>query len=499
MTALRKSVTKMHAPFLQLPQVKTNKTVIRISSGVSQLFADDYLIEGTPKNMWRRLNRPAKKQEPILVPEGKHEKPSLVFGSIIEDNGNYRLFYKSFQGYPFEEDSKKSNREKHKIGKSPVFVADSNDGFNFLRPKLKNAVIPETNIVFNEELDDFCVMQDTSPDCKKTERYKMLCSADNWWSGLSAAVSPDGVSWKWKKKYAVPFFGDRCSFWYDPIRKKYIAWSRDYQIKELRVIFHAETNTFPEWNFGLTNAKCKCGSRQGIQPKIVVEPDRNDNANEQIYSGYAFMYGGMYFAYLEMFHTQFMRIDTQLACSRDGLRWKRLCDRDIFLPNGEYGDFDAFWAVPTYNPPILKDGKLLIHYNGRSTPHGSDGFEHVKPGQDGCFGVAVLREDGFVSMDTLGTAGELRTKLLSAAPDVNTIEVNCIPFDQRKEAEPMQMDLLIEDKDGNMTECWNIESPADSNPDWFPVFLKKKLPAEFRLVFRQKNARLYSFRLKSKE
>lgn len=445
----------------------------------SQLFVDDHLIANI-SSVHRRLNRPDKQPEPIMVADRKWEGIAVYYGSVLQHRGQLWLYYITGQG--LQELNYSQFRERYGYGKHPICLASSKDGHVFHKEPIEGAVLTGTNIVIDDPVDCFGLVKDEL-EKDPSKRFKLLASRGNWWAGLTPATSPDGIQWTWGEPHAVTYFGDRCSYWIDPIRKKHVAWSRCYPLMGGRVIVHKETEDFDRW-----------GDIRESHPKIVMMPDRNDHPMTQYYGGYAFWYRSLYLAYLEVYYVHSQRIDTLLASSRDGLRWQIVCDRDIFLPNGRHGEFDAYWIVPTFNPPVLKDGQLLIHYNGRPDPHGHPGFESVRPGMGGSIGLATLREDGFVSLDATGAQGNVETKLLKLPEARSALEINVGPFNTRPGYDPMEVLVELLNESGESLISFPIQSSSEPNPVWFRISLKLLLPQVLRLRFRLRNARLYSFR-----
>jgi len=443
----------------------------------SQLFIDDFLIANRT-SAHRRLNRPHKEREPFLVADQEWEGQSVLYGSIIEQDDEYWLYYKARNWtteFNFDQFQK-----KHGYGKYPVCVARSSDGVEFGKEPLEGAVHPDTNIVLDAQMDCFGVVRDVKEE-DPGQRFKLLAAEGNWWAGLTPAASPDGIRWTWGEPHAVAFFGDRCSYWYDPVRAKHIAWSRNYQLMGGRVIVHKETDDFSNWS-----------DIRASHPKLVMMPDRDDHPMTQFYGGYGFWYRSMYLAYLEVYYIHHQRIDTQLACSRDGIHWERLCDRDVFLPNGEHGEFDAYWIVPTFNPPVIRNGELLIHCNGRPDPHAQPGFTHVPPGMGGSFGLSRLREDGFVSLDATGSEGVVETKPLKLLMGRSRLELNVCPFNTRTGHDPMQVEVEVLTQSGEPMSSHTVRH--DPGKVWSVIELPVSLPEVIQLRFHMRNARLYSFR-----
>lgn len=444
----------------------------------SQLFVDDYLV-AQKTSVLRRLNRPRKEPQPLLEPEHEWEGQSLLYGVVIEHQGAHRLYYKTRE---WSTASDEEFRASHGFGKLNICLATSTDGVNFARDPVEGAVHAGTNIVVDDPIDCFGIVKDgAEPDPEK--RFKMLASAWTWRNGMSPATSPDGVRWQWGERYAIKHFGDRCAYWYDPVRQKHVAWSRNWQMVARRVIVHKDTDDFDQWS-----------EPQASPNKLVLAPDRDDHPDTQFYGGYGFWYRSMYLAYIEVFYVHLQRLDTQLACSRDGLTWQRLCDREIFLPNGEHGEHDAYWIVPTFNLPVCRDGEMLIHYHARPDPHRTPGFTHLQPGMGGVLGLSRLREDGFVSLDATGAEGVVETKPLELPADRSTLEVNICPFTTRPGIEPMRATVEVLDAAGELIETHQIPAPTDPQQVWHIIEPAQPLPDVICLRFRAVNARLYSFR-----
>lgn len=472
-------IVKLDAALLKKPSPATTNAEPISITGESQLFADDYLIARS-ESVHRRLNRPHKHREPVLMADRPWEGQGIVYGCVVPHEDQYRLYYKGEKTNTHLNYAE--HRKKYGYGKYSICMAQSQDGSAFEKPDVDGAVHTGTNIVADEQIDDFTILKDVA-DPDESRRFKMLASRGNWWAGLTPATSPDGIHWTWGKDYAVTFFGDRCSYWHDPVNGKHIAWSRNYKIIGGRVIAHKETADFANW-----------GHERESHPMIVMQPDRGDHEQVQFYGGYGFWYRSLYFAYLEVYYLNHHRIDTQLCCSRDGRKWTRLCDRDIFLPNGDHGEFDAYWVVPTFNAPILRDGKLLIHYGGRREPHPQPGFGCVAPGMGGAFALSTLREDGFVSLDATGAEGIVETKPLKTPETWSALEVNCCPFSTHSGTPPMDVKVeILADNDACIA-AYAIRPAPDPEQVWYRITPDQALPGTIRLRFRLRNARLYSFR-----
>ena len=433
----------------------------------SQLFVDDHLV-AEARSVHRRLNQPHKTRTPFLVPDRPWEGNSILYSCIIKDGAEYRLYYKAKNWSPLSDSPYRS---------TTINLATGTDGESFEKKPLADAAVPDTNIVLNDSIDDFTVARDPD-DPDPDQRYKLLASRGDWRKGLTPATSSDGISWTWGREHAVQDFGDRCAYWYDPIRKKHIAWSRNQPAYRKRVIFHTESDDLDAWT----------------PARLAIMPEAPDPPDTQIYGGYGFWYRSLYLAYIEVYEVAHQRLHTQLASSRDGLTWSRVCNHDMFLPNGNHGEFDAYWIVPTFNPPILKDKKLLIHYGGRPDPHKAAGFDHVAPGMGGSLALSSLREDGFVSLDATGEEGIVETHPVELGRDRKTLSLNVSPFHTDPSRDPMEAGVELLDQKGKSLSAYILDDDQTDRV-WFDIQPDHKMPDIVRLRFRLRNARLYSFRI----
>ncbi|MDP6039216.1 MAG: hypothetical protein QGG64_11755, partial [Candidatus Latescibacteria bacterium] len=388
-----------------------------------------------------------------------------LYSCVLEVDGAYRLYYKAKNWSPSGEGPYRS---------TTINLAQSDDALCFEKRPFPESVCEGTNIVLNDAIDDYTIVLDEK-DPDPDRRYKLLSSRGNWREGLTPATSSDGLQWIWGKPHAVRYFGDRMSYWYDPVREQHVAWSRNLKIHPKRIVVESTSEDFESWSY----------------PRIAMMTNSLDHPESQIYGSYGFWYESLYLAYVEIYEVAHQRLHTQLASSRDGENWQRLCDNDVFLPCGDHGAFDTYWIVPTFNPPVVAGGKMLIHYGGRPDPHKQANFEHVPPGMGGALGLSELRVDGFVSLDATGRPGTVQTHPMNLDGEARFLNVNVCPFNQRPGYEPMDVEVSIDG--AGSTRMWKIE-PDDSDPLWYQIDLGEPTRGAVSLTFRLKNARLYSFK-----
>ena len=131
-----------------------------------------------------------------------------------------------------------------------------------------------------------------------------------------------------------------------------------------------------------------------------------------------FPYESVYIGLVQMFCNRpgAIHLDIQLAVSRDGVRFTRVCDGDgrrvAFIPCGGIGEWDRFNNSIANNPPLVVGDELRFYYGGRTYRHGPyEGNDRGEAG--GGIGLATLRRDRFASLAASFDGGQIVTKPLT--------------------------------------------------------------------------------------
>jgi len=103
--------------------------------------------------------------------------------------------------------------------------------------------------------------------------------------------------------------------------------------------------------------------------------------------------------------------DLQLAVSRDARNFRRLGGRRPFLRLGMEGSFYSKWIWPVLQPLRMGD-ELWLYYWGTNSNHSSVVDPKAKE-LDSAISRAILRLDGFVSVDAAYSGGWLTTPPLT--------------------------------------------------------------------------------------
>lgn len=243
---------------------------------------------------------------------------------------------------------------------------------------------------------------------------------------LNFQVSSDGYEWRRTEQWLPS--GDEQNMSYDALEKQFIVtlkrggkYGRSHAI--------ATSPDFELWN----------------EPELVIEADDLDqelgrlhieeflataNAeylrtfpnttdwqwqNVDIYNAAVFRYEDLYLCLPAMYHARGRRWTShtlrfsliQLWCSHDLRHWERVANRETFIhwsPRGA-GAFDLCKNMPP-SYPVVRDDELWLYYNGNK----ENSHYPETDDENAAVHLAVLRRDGFVSLDAAVDEGTVVTK-----------------------------------------------------------------------------------------
>ena len=167
-----------------------------------------------------------------------------------------------------------------------------------------------------------------------------------------------------------------------------------------------------------------------LQPNFYNDPQVY---KVDVYNMGVFGYEGLYIGLPAMYHAvgpipNYPNTDgfhlIQLTCSRDLKRWRRLGDRQTFIGPSriDSGAYDLTQILPP-SAPVVRDDELWFYYTGlkwRSTfkyvgefPNGQHEMIPSRSRDAGGICLAVLRRDGFISLDAGEQEGQVMTQPFS--------------------------------------------------------------------------------------
>lgn len=391
-----------------------------------QLFIDDYFIEALD-GARRVLNKPRKLtvDEPLPIHfDRPWESPASQPGRVIYDEANrrFRMYYRTWTGE-----------------RSLLCALDSGDGLHWERPELGLVEIDGStrNNITNASAQHLSTIWDPYEQ-NEAYRWKQI---DNQPSGRSVAgekrwlarYSEDGYHWHLypegphsEQKMLFNFGSPAQTFGgvADP-DAPYIHYSQRGSNRRTRILGRRDSQDFLNWS----------GLRTVIDQDLLDPPGTEfyaagfDPANRTD--------GGVHVLMLHTFLTDLSEpyaiaeadrywgegetgpaalaariegfVETQLAVSRDTFSWQRF--REPFIARGEAGAWD--WGMIYTDGPILHDDQLWFFYMAGNLTHNGRSAQlwqkpYTTPTRRGK-GVAVLRRDGYVSVEAASFAPGILT------------------------------------------------------------------------------------------
>jgi hypothetical protein len=405
---------------------------IQLTPGVKQLFLDDYII-AEKSNLGRTMHTPEKRGAVM-----RSDIPSDGYGiqvrgapTWVKDEGKYKIIYLV-------------------MGKGPAF-ADSNDGLVWRKPSLglvnvdgsknNNHVRVDANAPWGTNLIEgyFYDPYDVNP----AQRYKGMLGD----LLRKPIVSSDGLHWTAFGENGVNS-GDEAQLNQDKKNNRFIMTVKSYDTYG-RAVSIAYSTDFKNWTSPVKIFGADALDQQ--LAKTIIQKRIND-ANywkptfvdpnvwkADVYNMPTFPYEGIYIglpAFLystgwDAAHTNhdgFHHI--QLVMSRDLTTWQRLGNREAFIGpskinNGFMGIFDRTQLLAT-SVPVVHGDELWFYYTGlkwRDRPYDYYADRSPRPSSTwtsaekadvnegvGAMCLAVLRLDGFISLDANSNAGYIKTK-----------------------------------------------------------------------------------------
>lgn len=252
------------------------------------------------------------------------------------------------------------------------------------------------------------------------------------------ATSPDGLQWTKLNLPKIPS-SDEGNFSHDPVTGEFIhtvkrsgphgrslaiSVSQDFEKwTDLGIVFHADDED-------QTRGRAQIAARianPNLEPLRYVD---DVAPNVDVYNMGVFRYEGLYIGLPTMFHAtgrvpNYPNTDgfdlIQLAVSRDLKTWTRLGDRQTFLgpSHMESGAYDLTQLLSP-SAPVMHNDELWFYYTGLKYRSNFDyvgtypnGNAVPVPGRSrdmGAVCLAVLRRDGFLSLDAGETPGTIVTR-----------------------------------------------------------------------------------------
>lgn len=467
---------------------------ISVPIGQRQLFLDDYGV-ATMSSLQKTMHQPEKKGAVI--------SPDRPWNQLIETNSAPVW---DEQAHVYKTWMLNSIRTGSTWGESMVAYAESTDGINWTKPNLGQRTFQgslKNNLLKTPAVNNSSVVYDPNSTAPN-QRYKGLFFdvVSSTQTALRPTVSPDGIHWTSLNVPAIPSL-DQFNLSYDSVASTFIAtvktggpygrsqgiWtSKDFATwTNSGIIFHADAQDQQMAKNVVIPAR--------LADPTLQQPLYNDPSvyNADIYNLSLFRYEGLYVGLPSVYYATGKDSPTatntegfhliQLASSRDLQTWQRLGDREPFIgpsPVGQ-GAYDTLQLLPP-SAPVVHGDELWFYYTGLR-------YRNPPPTPDpewGAVCLAVLRRDGFMSLDASETPGTLVTNPFVLSGDelfVNT------------DASNGSLEVTVLDADGNPLAVSQaiFGDQLHASLQWSSGDLASHLGETVSLQFTLQDASLYSY------
>ena len=471
------------------PYLANPPSVILVDVG-RQLFFDDFLIERTtltrtfhtadyhPTNPILKPDKPWEKK--IARKEWAGMSAAMAFGGGVwfdPKYGRFRMWYMG--GYC--------------LGRC---YAESRDGVHWTKPN--QDVVPGTNIVHPNLGDEALVWMDLE-DTDPAKRYKLFREDSK--RGMAVYYSPDGIHWSDEVARTGSTSSPSTAFW-NPFRKVWVYSIRASSSKHGRYRRYWETPD-PAVGIDWDNSPLPVVGPRGKGPSrapLWVCGDKLDppfpglGGKREIYNLDAVAYESVTLGLFSMLRGNPKgrpKIkDIVAAFSRDGFHWSRPFRRPIVAVSDTPGAWNYGNLQSVGGCCLVVGDKLYIYVSGRT------GIPGTRKSGACSTGLAVMRRDGFASMDAGAEGGTLTTRPIRFRGKYAFVNANAAAGELRAE---------VLDKAGRVIAPFTRDNCLPIRTDKTLQAVRWKGGADLsalagrpvRLRFHLKNAHLYSFWISS--
>lgn len=422
---------------------------IRIGT-TKQLFLDDFIIS-RKRNVERRLHRPVRAcAQPVVCADQIWERGvagvDIAGGTVLFDREDrvFKMWYRTNQAL-LEQAPDGSLHEATRAAYLACYAV-SRDGLSWEKPKLAlsefqgsrdNNILPPGKGGRSFIRRPNVIKDYDEPDPQK--RYKMVY-LDEIEHGfvLVTAYSPDGINWAMAADrpttFRRPVIPNGVLFGWDPRLRQYVLYHRNATMapadvdgrqarSDLRRVVRSESPDFAAWG----------------HTKVALALGRNDPANmdvghlgvlsailytDDLYVGFVDtctvhsvedVPESLWESVYKMDHAEHRQ---ELVISRDGRKWTRISPHWEFMRPGFSGSWDANHVI--LSKPLVLNDKIWIYYSGHSLscksylPNNPDYSKINSSAPEIIFGYAIglatMRLDGFVSLESYQNSGWIETK-----------------------------------------------------------------------------------------
>ena len=400
------------------------ETGFEVPAGQRQLFLDDVGIAKI-ENLTRTMHKPAKKGAVI--------RPDLGIGQGTIQFRTGPHWDEQKQVYTLWDCAADPDGLRGATG-----YYESTDGLHWTKPALGQIEFrgSRANNFVGVEVEgrrrriDYVVYDPTDPDPSRRYKGWVPIGAEAGHGPIKQPVVSDGLTWKVLDVPPIPSDIHDGNLSFDRARHLFIgglevngpygrSWaistSKDFEHwTKPELVFHADAR---DQELGRRNIAARLADST-MQPLAWNDPTKY---NVNVYNMGVFGYESLYIGLPAMFHSTGRNIGfmmVQLTCSRDLKNWVRVGGRKQFIEPSRLGA-GAYDLTQILGPgsALVRGDELWFYYTGLKYRGIYRGYTEV-PGYDtssldrdtGAICLAVLRRDGFISLDAGRKEGTIVTK-----------------------------------------------------------------------------------------
>ncbi|HMQ06264.1 MAG TPA: hypothetical protein PKC30_03135 [Saprospiraceae bacterium] len=394
---------------MPVPYLVNPPEVIPINVG-RQLFVDDFLIENT--TMKRVYHRPEKHpSNPVFYPETTFE--------MEEHHDHKEVTYFGHGGLFYDPDQKHFKMFYTAGWRGGLALATSEDLIHWHRPEIGlfggNIIIPPGPLFAGGDNAMWLDLNSADPD----QKYKFLSErlVDGHWRRYfdkredtpthTAHISHDGKFWS--QGVHAGRAADYCSFFYNPFRNKWVFSIKQNTVRGRGRYYHEHDDFLKGSRWDEAVFWVNADKMDTPDPEVMDAPQLyslNGIAYESIILGQFYIHLGPHNKVCE--EGLFPKMtEIHMGYSRDGFHWHRP-DRTPFIgATRKEGDWDRAYLHGTNGVCLVTRDEIWFPYCGYSGL-ASDGSKGMYTGAS--IGMAILRRDGFASMEADDNEATLTTR-----------------------------------------------------------------------------------------
>src|SRR6266446_3555745 len=374
---------------------------------MTELFLDNHLIEVTP-GVSRRLHQPKKHLlnpvvrcdrwcdgnniQPYTTMYDKEDKLFKMWARTgsdwestwLDGNAAYMLYLTSTDGVHWNKPDlgliNIAGRRDHNI----IFTSDMVLGTDAASSQEKKSFVEPSQPMRPQGKKAFFWAVNKHPNPRNaSEKFVALAIVQDHRRGAHLVTSPDGIHWScasapfWQTPNDVSGQGDDClmHMTYDPAKQTWALYRRVIPEFSERLIANErdrERKAVDRYYRSYAYAESE-DLRQWKNHQFILSMDADDPADTELYQFGCHGIGQCYVGYMSVFYLRDpQQIDIQLATSRDGIHFSRVCRGEPFIPSGALGYYDCMAMACSQPEPIIVDDTVYIYYAAANFPHSAN-------------------------------------------------------------------------------------------------------------------------------